>query len=425
MCYHPLTISRNVAGRVLKYNVPCGKCVDCLKKRQNSYFIRIYNDAIARGGFYFLTLTYDNNNLPLKLLYLLRDVESGELVEGDNLFPDVDAEIFRKDLVALSSSDFMLDFGVDVTNHFYHEVGLPSYFFDYFTPDSSCSKDFDSVRVIPTLRRRDVRLWIKSARVQYERIHGVKFPPDFKYICASEYGTNTGRPHYHILLFGLNREQIQFLVDRWKYGFVDIKRLDLLHNSTRDFERVARYISKYICKGSFERDEVKLNFVEKPRLLCSIGLGLSNLPVLRSEFRSGSHLEIYQRMIAGMDINGFKYAIPQFYKKYIYGDIFKYDHVRQVVHLVNNGRYITMPDGTKEYFKYDYKSTLQICLQALQARESAYIYESEFRKNLSDKTSRKDVAIAVNKTNNTIYPYKRSEFFTEKNLQKFYNKSKL
>ncbi len=48
----------------------------------------------------------------------------------------------------------------------------------------------------PTLRKRDVQLFLKRLRKNY------KYDNHIKYFCCGEYGGKTFRPHYHLIIFG-------------------------------------------------------------------------------------------------------------------------------------------------------------------------------------------------------------------------------
>lgn len=82
-CLHPKLLPNPIFGklsysdgrptlsgdRLSKYiEVPCGRCVDCLSNRQNSWSFRIdceYLDVVSKDGCsYFITLTYDDEHLP-------------------------------------------------------------------------------------------------------------------------------------------------------------------------------------------------------------------------------------------------------------------------------------------------------------------------------------------------------------------------
>lgn len=56
-----------------------------------------------------------------------------------------------------------------------------------------------------SLRKRDIQLFLKRLRkIKYNA--GDKSPT--KYYCAGEYGTHGARPHYHIILFGCQQQDI-------------------------------------------------------------------------------------------------------------------------------------------------------------------------------------------------------------------------
>lgn len=67
MCYRPVTIKNPATGDFIK--VPCGKCLDCLRKYQNQWSIRMYEEYKSRGckGVFF-TLTYDEAHVPKNYL---------------------------------------------------------------------------------------------------------------------------------------------------------------------------------------------------------------------------------------------------------------------------------------------------------------------------------------------------------------------
>ncbi|UPW40864.1 replication initiator protein [Sigmofec virus UA08Rod_6451] len=44
--------------------VPCGKCADCIRKAARDWKIRLYHEAQITSSCIFLTLTYNNDNLP-------------------------------------------------------------------------------------------------------------------------------------------------------------------------------------------------------------------------------------------------------------------------------------------------------------------------------------------------------------------------
>lgn len=49
--------------------LPCGRCINCLKKKQDSYVVRIQEEAKKRGNLSFVTLTYREDTLPWRSLF--------------------------------------------------------------------------------------------------------------------------------------------------------------------------------------------------------------------------------------------------------------------------------------------------------------------------------------------------------------------
>lgn len=172
-----------LSGRIVRdfVPIPCGQCVGCRLKRSKDWATRCMLEYKSHDSSYFLTLTYDDVNLPY--------------------------------------------------NSFVHpetgEVGYKS-----------------------TLVRRDIQLFIKRLRDNYSR----KYNNLLKYYACGEYGTKTARPHYHLIVFGLKLDDLQFFkrsssgynlynspwLDRiWKKGYCVVGDVT--------FESCA-YVSRYIMK---------------------------------------------------------------------------------------------------------------------------------------------------------------------------------
>lgn len=102
------------------------------------------------------------------------------------------------------------------------------------------------------LHKRDFQLFIKRVRKKYGT--GIRF------FGCGEYGPNTCRPHYHIMLFNLplSRNTIKDLTlsmrKLWPLGFITI--------APSNINRIG-YLSKYILKSD-------LNSEYKPFMLCSL-----------------------------------------------------------------------------------------------------------------------------------------------------------
>lgn len=241
--------------------VPCGKCVQCLKDRSNDLAIRSYLAAQKYGSMHFLTLTYSPEHLPLTARLCMVDKNTGEV------FHDSDYKFVSEKCPQISEMRryFINNKGNKARYWYVNDISL--------TTTSFIDSDYDYyVYVTPSLDRRDVRLWLKRCRVQYERIYGKKLP-DFKKICIGEFGPRTCRPHYHLAFFGLSDEQIQFMASEWYFGFYHLQTVKQINkDGSNGWLAAAKYVGKYISKGNFDCDSVLRGDAEKPRLFCSCNL---------------------------------------------------------------------------------------------------------------------------------------------------------
>lgn len=252
MCTNPKTIKQKNGDYIL---VPCGECIECIKDKQNDTAVMCVREAEKCGCMTFVTLTYSNEHIPMYFNIVDIDEEQGEMSWNPTptrLPADLEDQ-WRK-----------------------------TYFSD--NPRRACwefemahcdDEDYDYI-VTPSVCREDVRLWIKRSRINYKRHHGEDL--DFKYVVCGEYGTNTGRPHFHIGIFGLTRQQVWEICEDWKknYGHVDIDQVVRFDGNpgVDHYEATAKYIGKYISKGEFESPAVKEGRAEKPRKMTSIDFGI-------------------------------------------------------------------------------------------------------------------------------------------------------
>lgn len=69
MCITPINLKKETWKQKLsdtyaQQQVPCGRCIECRKLRVNSWFIRLQSELRNSSSAHFLTLTYDDENLP-------------------------------------------------------------------------------------------------------------------------------------------------------------------------------------------------------------------------------------------------------------------------------------------------------------------------------------------------------------------------
>jgi len=58
-CFSPITLQKT------KVLAPCGRCYACLRNKQREWFVRLTEEMKAAKNAFFITLTYDNDHLPI------------------------------------------------------------------------------------------------------------------------------------------------------------------------------------------------------------------------------------------------------------------------------------------------------------------------------------------------------------------------
>lgn len=223
--------------RVLKTNgthvvvyAPCGHCVECLKRRQNDWKLRISHECQSWKHCYFFTLTYREDTLPRNVVYY--DVANEILYTGT-----------EKECM-----EFM-----------------------------NCYDLSDGFSIISTACKSHVQDFIKRMREDMSRKLGKRWP--VKYFVCAEYGPNprgTKRPHYHgILLCDDDVNTIKPYFDSWYHDFgrIDLQEVGI---GREDRSAVANYISKYCCKGCFEsrKEDIDNQLIERAWTIMSKNIGL-------------------------------------------------------------------------------------------------------------------------------------------------------
>lgn len=248
-CVNPILLTKDVNQLLypLGLEVPCGKCILCRIRKRNEWTIRCTHELDYHETSSFVTLTYDDENLPIK-------------------------------------------------------------------------------NILPTLVKTDLQKFIKRLR---KTIH----PKKLRYFAAGEYGDITGRPHYHLILFGLglkhqDKEQIK---NAWHNGFTDHKSIIR--------ERI-QYVCKYIEK-QLDGDEAKIytqNNIEKPFRLLSKGIGKKYADQYKDQIQEDCCIK-YQ---------GKEHTIPRYYVKRLDIDLTKarqkVEELEKKEHFKKIGSLVTKKD---------------------------------------------------------------------------------
>lgn len=204
-CVHPTLISDGKKS----YYVPCGRCAWCRRRKQDDWFFRLSFEARLWPYVSFVTLTYDEDNVP----------------------------------VVASDSDGVLRYfrGYDFVRHSDVQVNSFCYMDDVVKYFKRLTKTINSQKV-------HQQFYMKSSGQFYLK----SSQPGRKYICVPEHGSISGRPHYHFILFCSTDVDCSF---DWPYGGVVQGPADL---------GSFRYVTKYLLKGGLS---------DYGRLMCSRGIG--------------------------------------------------------------------------------------------------------------------------------------------------------
>lgn len=153
-------------------------------------------------------------------------------------------------------------------------------------------------RNLGTLRKEDVQNFIKRLR-EHEKAAGNT--EVIKYFAAGEYGDQTKRPHYHILI--LNIKDNNNIKKAWPKGHIDVGELN---------QNTIAYTIKYIDKdcgiGYHKTDQRQRQFQ-----LISKGLGNNYLTPQQILYHQSNPLRNYVQ-----NIQGLKVGLPRYYAKHIW-----------------------------------------------------------------------------------------------------------
>lgn len=250
--------------------VPCGKCIQCKKRRVAQWSFRLMKELEVSTSAYFITLTYDPLHVPI--------TKNGFMTLLKNTKQD-------KELKQIEITD----------------------------DDEQAKKILERTdRSIQGFLKR-LRYYESEFKLLYDtKTNRIKETKPLKYYAAGEYGSARKRPHAHIILFNLlDQSSIRkawatavmekgVVIDYIPFGNVDIDP-DVNSNNID-------YTLKYICKQN--HNKMHRNDDRIPEFaLMSKGLG--------KNFITPSIETFYNRRL---DINytvhdnGYKIPMPKYYR---------------------------------------------------------------------------------------------------------------
>ena len=287
-CQHRSFITNKYTGA--RIAVDCGQCDYCIHKRAKKASMRVKTAGSAFKYSYFVTLTYDNEHVPLMNCEVLcGEYEDALSISGDKVFgyerhsyipvseyqpenTSLLCHIFFTQVQGTVPFDRELKEYVPVKDNWFLSMdAIRSFIQKTQSVDNSvypAAEQYGLGNLIPFLNYVDVQNYIKRLRKHlktslgtYEALH---------FYAVGEYGPVHFRPHYHILLF-TNSEQVSKVLRRchdksWKLGRSDFQ-------ASRG--GAASYVASYVnslssapllyraCRAFKPRQRASLGFFEK------------------------------------------------------------------------------------------------------------------------------------------------------------------
>ena len=288
-CQHRSFITNRYTGQ--RIAVDCGQCDYCIYKRAQKASMRVKTAGSAFKYSYFVTLTYDNEHIPLmKCDVLHSEYEDALSISGDKVFGYEKhsyipvSEYSCSDTSRLRHIFFTQVQGTvpynresseyePVKDNWFLSMDAIRSFIGKTNSATPYGKEGElSARygdnLIPYLNYVDVQNYIKRLRKHLYRILGSY--ETLHFYAVGEYGPVHFRPHYHILLF-TNSEQVSKVLRQchnksWKLGRSDFQ---IARGGAASY--VASYVNSLSsspllyrsCRAFKPRQRASLGFFEK------------------------------------------------------------------------------------------------------------------------------------------------------------------
>lgn len=163
-----------------------------------------------------------------------------------------------------------------------------------------------------SLCKRDMQLFTKRIRKDNARYSA----NPLRYYSVGEYGTRTARPHYHSIMFNLERPVLERLQDIWTFGNCHVGDVSMAS---------IHYVTKYVIN----KDVDSLGGREPPFSVMSKrpGIGVEYVRTHKDYHRAG--------MLNFTNVNGQKGRLPRYYKEKIFSAMERERLARESVALAD------------------------------------------------------------------------------------------
>lgn len=221
-CRHPKTILTKSGEPMV---VPCGSCPDCVHRKGVRLTTLATKQGLSSKYVVFATLTYNDVYVPVAKLCEHKSSNSIRLYD-----------VTRRPLKTPGKFRVLSNYRKCI--HVIPNCNFEDELFQEFYKKSEAIPDPNSPRYstfcpLPRYTLRychfpDVRNFFK--RLRFNLSQAFSFPVELKYLAVSEYGPETFRPHFHVMLFFDSRDLLENIVDHirkaWSYGLTHTELAD-------------------------------------------------------------------------------------------------------------------------------------------------------------------------------------------------------
>lgn len=287
-CQHRSFITNRYTGQ--RIAIDCGQCDYCIHKRAKKASMRVKTAGSAFKYSYFVTLTYDNEHVPLMNCEVLHNEYEDVLsISGDKVFgyerhsyipvseyqPEDSSQlrhIFFTQVQGTVPFDRKIEEHVPVKDNWFLSMdAIRSFIYKTQAVDNSVypvAEQYGINNLIPFLNYVDVQNYIKRLRKHLHSVLGSY--ETLHFYAVGEYGPVHFRPHYHILLFTNSKEVSEVLRQchnkSWKLGRSDFQ---IARGGASSY--VASYVNSLnaapllyrSCRAFKPRQRASLGFFEK------------------------------------------------------------------------------------------------------------------------------------------------------------------
>jgi len=192
-----------------------------------------------------------------------------------------------------------------------------------------------------TLRKKDVQDFMKRLR----KLEGYALDPPIKYYAAGEYGTNNGRPHYHLIL--MNVRDVKNIAKAWELSGNSI---GIVHVGSVSGPSIA-YTCKYIDKAGIVKRHARDDRAKEFSLM-SKGIGSTYITPESMAYHKADLTRMYVTNPGGIRV-----SMPKYYRDKMYTESERKKYVAKIETILADQRLkdykqftATRPGATMEDF---------------------------------------------------------------------------